>query len=223
MLPNFTPTPAVAHILHALLDRYERRYTTRSNNTTHQALRFDLQAASLPDYHSQIDPAPRQIANEQLSALEQLGWIRLDWLPGETDHLLATVTLAPAHTAKVFTWLKRTPQARQRAQLIDLILADRFRFDDWRLDALQHTIAINSRPIARPRLLVWLMMNSIGTCSPPWPRSTRCAKKPLIASLACVSLMIANGLMVSAAQCALWLAVIKARGMTGRTKTFCAN
>ena len=139
MLPNFTPTPAVAHILHALLDRYERRYTTRSNNTTHQALRFDLQAAPVPDYHSQIDPAPRQIANEQLSALEQLGWIRLDWLPGETDHLLATVTLAPAHTAKVFTWLKRTPQARQRAQLIDLILADRFRFDDWRLDALQHT------------------------------------------------------------------------------------
>ena len=91
MLPNFTPSPAVAYLLHALLDRYERRYTARSDNTAHQALRFDLQAAHLPDYHSQIDPMPRQITNEQLSALEHLGWVKLDWLPGETGHLLAIV------------------------------------------------------------------------------------------------------------------------------------
>lgn len=140
MLPNFTPSPVVAHILHTLLDLYERRYTARLDYTAHQALRFDVQAAAQLDYHSQIDPMPRQLINEQLRALEQLGWIKLDWLPGETGHLLASVTLAPAYTPHVFTWLRRTPQAEQRAQLIDLLLADRFRFGDWRLSALQHTI-----------------------------------------------------------------------------------
>lgn len=138
--PDFTPAPVVAHILHALLDLYERRYTARSDNVAHRALRFDLHAASLPDYYSQIDPAPRQITNEQLSDLERLGWIKLDWLPGETGHLLATATLAPDRIAEVFAWLKRTPQAAQRAHLIDLLLAERFRFADWRLSALNSTI-----------------------------------------------------------------------------------
>ena len=138
--PNFTPSPDVALILHALLNSYERRYTARSDNTAHQAMRCDLQALSLPGYFSQIDPAPRQITNEQLSALEHWDWVKLAWLPGEAGHLLAAVTLVPDHAAEVFVWLKRTPQAEQRARLIDLLLAERFRFGDWRLGAVQHTI-----------------------------------------------------------------------------------
>jgi hypothetical protein len=137
---NFTPSPDAALILNTLLDIYERRYTARSNNGTHQALRCDIDSLLLPGYRSQIDPAPRQITNEQLIKLEQLGWVKLDWLQGETGHLLASVTLAPAYTPQVFDWLGRTPQAEQRTQLIDLLLADRFRFGDWRLSALQHTI-----------------------------------------------------------------------------------
>jgi hypothetical protein len=140
VLPDFTPAADVAHILHALLDLYERRYTRRADSATHQALRFDLQSSPLPDYYSQIDPAPRQITNEQLIQLERLGWIKLDWLPGETGHLLSAVTLAPDQAAEVFTWLKRTPQAKQRAHLLDLLLAERFRFGDWRRSALQNTI-----------------------------------------------------------------------------------
>jgi hypothetical protein len=138
--PNFTPSPDVTPILHALLDSYERRYTARSDNAAHQAVRCDLQALSLPGYHSQLDPAPRQITHEQLSALEHLGWVKLAWLPGEAGHLLAAVTLVPDHAAEVFVWLKRTPQAEQRARLIDLLLAERFRFGDWRLGAVQHTV-----------------------------------------------------------------------------------
>ncbi len=138
--PNFTPSPDVTSILQALLDSYERRYTARSDNAAHQAVRCDLQALSLPGYHSQLDPAPRQITNEQLNALEHWGWVKLAWLPGEADHLLAAVTLMPDHAAEVFVWLKRTPQAAQRARLIDLLLAERFRFGDWRLAAVQFTI-----------------------------------------------------------------------------------
>jgi hypothetical protein len=137
---RFIPSPDVACILHTLLDLYERRYTTRSENVAHQALRCDLQAIALPGYHSQIDPAPRRTANEQLTELEQLGWVKLDWLPGQTGHLLTAVTLMPDHAAEVFLWVGRTPHAEQRARLIDVLLADRFRFGDWRLDALQHTI-----------------------------------------------------------------------------------
>ena len=138
--PNFTPSPDVTSILQALLDSYERRYTVRSDNVAHQAVRCDLQALSLPGYHSQPDPAPRQITNEQLNALEHWGWVKLSWLPSEAGHLLAAVTLVPDHAAEVFVWLKRTPRAERRARLIDLLLAEQFRFSDWRLGAVQHTI-----------------------------------------------------------------------------------
>ena len=144
MLPDFTPSPVVDHILDTLLDLYERRYTARSDNAPagrHQALRFDFHAASRASL-SQPDRSGTPSDRQRTAArAEHLGWVKLDWLPGETGHLLATVTLKPDHTTEVFTWLKRTPQAAQRAQLIDLLLADRFRFDDWRLNALHHTIA----------------------------------------------------------------------------------
>ncbi len=142
---NFSPSPDVALILHALLDMFERRRVGQVGNPStslraglsHKAVRCDLDELSLPGYHSQLDPAPRQIANEQLHALEQLDWVRLTWLPGEAGHLLASVTLVPEQADSIFAWLQRTPQATRRARLIDLLLAERFRFNDWRLDAIQ--------------------------------------------------------------------------------------
>ncbi|HJW83611.1 MAG TPA: hypothetical protein VJ754_04840, partial [Anaerolineae bacterium] len=93
---NFVPSPDVAAILHSLLDAYERRsLESREREGGHgtRAIRFPVAGASLPGYHSQIDPTLRQTANEQLQTLERLGLVKLDWLPGETDHLLASVTL----------------------------------------------------------------------------------------------------------------------------------
>lgn len=122
--------------LHALLDMYERRYTGPAD-TAHKSIRCDLTSLALPDYHSQIDPVPRQIANEQLQTLEQFGWLKLGWLPGETGHLLASITLVPEYVDSIFALVQRTPLAARRARLIDVLLGERFRFADWRLTAIQ--------------------------------------------------------------------------------------
>lgn len=142
---NFTPSPDVATVLHALLDTLERRehrslHTSTAPHSSTRSIRYRVDATTLPNYHSQIDPAPRQTANEQLQSLERLGLLQLKWLRGETGHLLDSVQLLPEHAGTLFDWLERTPQAVHRARLTDLLLAERFRFDDWRLTALQHCL-----------------------------------------------------------------------------------
>ncbi|HKZ82908.1 MAG TPA: Wadjet anti-phage system protein JetD domain-containing protein [Anaerolineae bacterium] len=139
---NFTPSADVAAVLHDLLDAYERRQPRPDAHAERptRSIRYSLERMSLPGYHSQVDPAPRQIANEQLQQLERLGLVKLDWLPGETGHLLASVTLVPEGADALFAWLGRTPEAVRRARLLDSLLGERFRFDGWRLTAVQGSI-----------------------------------------------------------------------------------
>lgn len=136
----FTPSPDVAAILNALLDLYERRNPQRP---VQRAIRVRLGELDLPGYHSQLDPGPRQTANEQLAALEERGCLRLTWLPGQTGHLLESVTLAPEQAPSLFPWLGRDPVAAQRVALRDLLLGDRFRLaaDDWRRLAIEQTLS----------------------------------------------------------------------------------
>ena len=96
---------------------------------------------ALPGYHSQVDPNARLIANEQLAALEKLGHVRLAWLRGEEGHLLESVTLVPARADELFVWLNRVPAAALRTRLRDLLLAERFRFSDWKLRAVERALA----------------------------------------------------------------------------------
>ncbi len=139
---TFTPSPDVALILHTLLDTLEQRERRYSGpaDISHKSVRCDLTSLPLPGYHSQIDPMPRQIANEQLQMLESLGGVKLTWLPGEVGHLLGSVTLVPEHADSIFALLQRRPQAVLRARLIELLLGERFRFSDWRLDAIQSAL-----------------------------------------------------------------------------------
>jgi len=136
----FVPSPDVAAILNALLDIYERHEPGRPFA---RAIRVRLDELELPGYTSQLDPAPRQTTNEQLQALAQRGCVRLAWLPGETGHLMDTVALLPERAPELFPWLGRAPVAAQAAALRDLLLGERFRFvaGDWRLRALDHTVA----------------------------------------------------------------------------------
>jgi hypothetical protein len=149
----FNPIPDVAAILNALLDIYERHDPTRPFT---RAISVHLDELDLPGYISQLDPAPRQTANEQLRMLEQRSFVRLTWLPGEAGHLLSAVTLLLERAAELFPWLGRPPVAAQAAALRDLLLGERFRFaaqtlevgetsrvlhDDWRLLALDHALA----------------------------------------------------------------------------------
>jgi hypothetical protein len=136
----FISSPDVAAILHALLDVYERHDPTRPFT---RAIRVRLSELDLPGYNSQLDPVPRQTANEQLAELERRDYVWLTWLPGEEGHLLEAVALLPQRAAELFPWLGRDPVAAQRAALRDLLLGDRFRFaeKDWRRLALDDTLA----------------------------------------------------------------------------------
>jgi hypothetical protein len=136
----FAPSADVAAILNGLLDTLERR-VERADGQARRAIRLPIDALNLPGYHSQADPAPRQVANEQLQRLERDGAVRLAWLPGETGHLLSAVTLNPDRAGDLFALLNRTPLAARRTRLADLLLGERFRFDDWRLRAIQHCLA----------------------------------------------------------------------------------
>ena len=135
---SFTSSPDTAALLNQLLDGFELR-----GGQPKRAVRVRLDDAEslLPGYYSQTDPAPRVVANEQLAKLEGVGWIALEWEPGQKGHLLASVTLAPESVASLYALLGREPQAAQRRRLRDRLLADRFRVHDWRRLALDHTLA----------------------------------------------------------------------------------
>lgn len=148
---SFVPSPDVTAILNALLDAYERRDRPPAptllsdpqagDERTRRAIRCDVHSMALPGYHSQVDPDARLIANEQLAGLAQSGCVRVAWLRGQEGHLLESVSLVAGRADELFTWLNREPLAALRARLRDLLLAERFRFHDWRLRAVEWTLA----------------------------------------------------------------------------------
>lgn len=163
---SFTPSPDVAVILNALLDKFENRakrnlVISDSENTYHatlttphvsRSITIVLDNLDLPSYFSQIDPQSRLIANQQLQTLEQYGLLHLNWLPGETNHLLRSISLPTKHTTRstehaprnneLFQLLARRPIADNRAHIEDLLLAEKFRYskDDWRARALDYIL-----------------------------------------------------------------------------------
>ena len=80
MLPPelaFTPSADVRQLLNALLDRLERRMTGAPTANAElrplRSVKILISEVGLTGYASQIDPEPRQVANEQLQALEKAG------------------------------------------------------------------------------------------------------------------------------------------------------
>ena len=144
--PSFTPTPDVKRILHTLLDKLERRAAgsplTVPDAQIHRSVKIVLRELGLPGYYSQMDPEPRQTANEQLQRLEDAGMLRLFWQPGEKDHLLESVMLVSGAEAPLYVLLERISSHSLRAQLEAQLLGDRFRFAEnkWHFRAIQYIL-----------------------------------------------------------------------------------
>lgn len=141
---TFTPSPDVSVVLNALLDILERRLPRGTEHAT-RSIKVILANLPLPNYFSQANPEPRLISNEQFSLLEKHGLLQLTWIPGETGHLLQSITLPKTkdgiRTAEIFQILSRTPIANNRSRLESLLLADKFRFqDDWRARAISYIL-----------------------------------------------------------------------------------
>jgi hypothetical protein len=139
---SFIPSPDVSVALNVLLDILERRDGTR-NLQNARAIKVILANIPIPTYFSQTDPTPRLIANEQLQILERAHLIHLNWLPGESGHILQSIKLTePAQrNTELFRLLSRTPVADNRTRLESLLLADKFRFQgDWRARAIHYSL-----------------------------------------------------------------------------------
>jgi hypothetical protein len=134
---SFKPTPDVAALLNILLDVYERRDGAPRHAVR---VRLDDLAGTLPGYYSQVDPAPRTTANEQLAALAQRGLLRLAWQPGQEHHLLDAVALETAQVEPLYALLAREPLADRCRRLGALLLGNRFRLADWRRQAVQRCL-----------------------------------------------------------------------------------
>ncbi len=143
----FAPSPDVRLLLNALLDRLERRSpaspAAAGESHTVRSVKIGLSEIGLPGYYSQIDPEPRQVASEQLQALEKAGLLRLFWQPGEKGHLLESVALVPGAEAPLYALLGRTPVTSLRARLESHLLGERFRFSEqsWQYRGIQHILA----------------------------------------------------------------------------------
>ncbi|MEI7846623.1 MAG: hypothetical protein WCK35_12545 [Chloroflexota bacterium] len=141
---TFSPSPDVSVVLNTLLDIFERRKTQIAKAATERAIRtikVVIADTPLPAYFSQTDPTPRITANDQFKMLARAGILKLNWVPGETGHILEAVVLEIEHATLIYQLLNRTALAAQRTHLESLLLAEKFRFnEDWRARALSHIL-----------------------------------------------------------------------------------
>jgi hypothetical protein len=134
-------------LIDTLLNTYERRAARISPESVSphppRAIKLALNEVKLPGYESQMDPEPRQVANEQLLQMEKAGCVRLFWQPGERGHLLEAVALLPGGEPYLYTLAGRIPVASLRTRLESLLLGDRFRLaeQDWRRRAIENVLA----------------------------------------------------------------------------------
>lgn len=148
----FTPSPDVRHLLNELIDRLERRIVSASASIGERrpvrSIKVCLSEIGLPGYYSQIDPEPRQVANEQLQALEKVGLLHLFWQAGERGHLLEAAALATSDPELsieriVYSLVGRVPTASLRARLQSQLLGERSRFtrEDWQRHVIDTILA----------------------------------------------------------------------------------
>jgi hypothetical protein len=142
----FIPTPDVKLILHTLLDKLERRvagsFSTVPEAQIHRSIKIVLGELELPGYFSQMNPEPRQVANEQLQQLENAGMLRLFWQPGEKGHLLESIVLVSGAESSLYVLLGRVSNHILRTRLEAQLLGDLFRFGEskWPYRAIQHIL-----------------------------------------------------------------------------------
>ncbi len=144
--PLFAPSPDVKVIMDVLLNRLERRSSDHPASAVEtrspRSIKVVFSDLGLPGYTSQIDPEPRQVANEQLQWLESAGVLRLLWQPGEKDHLLEAIALIPGMEAVIYKLLGRIPTTSLRSRLETQLLGDRFHFGEpnWQNRAIEYIL-----------------------------------------------------------------------------------
>lgn len=103
-------------ILSNLTDRYERCRSSRR-------IFFTLTEKNLPAYF-EITQTEYELIHQQLSVIEEKGFVRLHWKDGKQGHILEKVELLPEAMPEIYRYLDREPAAEQQAEVLRFM--DRF-------------------------------------------------------------------------------------------------
>ena len=94
-------------VLHALLDRYERRKDYGRAGKSPRRTLMQVNRRSFPDYFHVSDSSFRLLFNGEMEALERRGWVELDWERFGRGHSLTRIALADSALAEIYEALGR--------------------------------------------------------------------------------------------------------------------
>ncbi|NLA46571.1 MAG: hypothetical protein GX866_03400, partial [Firmicutes bacterium] len=97
-------------VLHALLDRCERRKEYGRAGKSSRRVLLPLNRKHFPDYFHVSDSSFRLMFNQEMEALERRGWVELDWVRFDRGHTLQRIALAEEALPEIYRVLERVPR-----------------------------------------------------------------------------------------------------------------
>jgi len=108
-------------VLHNLVDRHERRrdYDAAAKNRRRTLLKID--SKSNPDYFHVSSSSFRLMFNEEMAALQRLGFVTLEWMRFDAGHTLERVALVDEALPRIYRFLGRLPKKQIYAETAALL------------------------------------------------------------------------------------------------------
>ena len=97
-------------VLHALLDRYERRRDYGRLGKSARRVLLPIDKRGFPPYFHVSDSSFRLMFNQEMEALERLRWVELDWVRFDRGNTLQRVALVEEALPAVYRALGRRPR-----------------------------------------------------------------------------------------------------------------
>ena len=97
-------------VLHALLDRYERRRDYGRPGKSARRVLLPIDKRGFPPYFHVSDSSFRLMFNQEMEALERLRWVELDWVRFDRGNTLQRVALVEEALPAVYRALGRRPR-----------------------------------------------------------------------------------------------------------------
>ena len=108
------------HILHALLDSYERSSLSRGENTVAVHISFMINKKTMPTYFDENSLAYEEI-HEAANHLEELGYTRSEWKAGKKNHILEKIVLCDEKADEIYKYLGRIPEKKMQQEQIQVL------------------------------------------------------------------------------------------------------
>lgn len=106
-------------ILNSLLDKYENSLLYTGQNRRNLSIAFAIKKTTLPEYFDETSLQFAQV-HEQLSEMEQKGFVQLVWQKGKQGHILEKCLLEIQNTEAVYAWLHRKTRRQKEEAVLEI-------------------------------------------------------------------------------------------------------